>query len=532
MADKQLTLFDLPSSPDAFGVELPPAQLRRIDFSGLDFDTCRRAAVEYIKTYYPDEFNDFVSSNGIIMLIEAFSAMVAKAALRGDILALEQFLPTARTEVAVRNHLKLINQDIRRQTPAVTDIELTLTNVTTTDVLITPGLKFSTPGPDNRPVIYEIFRAPGDFTSELLIPAGKRGIIAWGIEGEFAAPTTVSSPGGPNQIYAIDADNVLSAPLSCVVSTGDIDEDWKVVYDPLERYTSSDKVVEARIYSNRLEFRFGDDVNGRAPLAGQVISFRYRVGGGSRGRIGAGIINESRSVTPLPPANAPVEVRFRNITPSSGGVNAETLEEAKKRAPRDFAVANSIVTDSDYAQVASTFSHPVFGAVSKALATIRTSLNANLVEVYVLADGPDGQLVTPSVGLKKGLKTFFEELNVLTDDVVILDGAIHPVDTDATIIINRNADATVVKERVESAISEFFDINNWQMGQPFYISDFITTIRSIDGVAYVDVFEPADNILATGALSSTDDNGIGLNEVIVEGIRKIQYFYERSRGQR
>jgi len=88
------TLFDLPIAPDGFGVVLPPAQLRNIDFSGLDFETARRAIIEYIKTYYPDNFNDFVASNGMIMLLEIVAAAVAKLAMRSDILVQEpSYLP-------------------------------------------------------------------------------------------------------------------------------------------------------------------------------------------------------------------------------------------------------------------------------------------------------------------------------------------------------------------------------------------------------------------------------------------------------
>ena len=89
MSSTEETLFDLPNSPEAFGVVLPPANLRRLDFSGLDYTTARRAIIEYIRTYYPDKFNDFVASNGIIMITEIVASVVAKLSLRGDILANE-----------------------------------------------------------------------------------------------------------------------------------------------------------------------------------------------------------------------------------------------------------------------------------------------------------------------------------------------------------------------------------------------------------------------------------------------------------
>jgi hypothetical protein len=46
------TFFDLPNVPEEFGVKLPTADLRRINFTALEYDTLVRACVEYIKTYY------------------------------------------------------------------------------------------------------------------------------------------------------------------------------------------------------------------------------------------------------------------------------------------------------------------------------------------------------------------------------------------------------------------------------------------------------------------------------------------------
>jgi len=77
-------------------------------------------------------------------------------------------------------------------------------------------------------------------------------------------------------------------------------------------------------------------------------------------------------------------------------------------------------------------------------------LNANRVEIYVLALGADDKPTLPNAGLKAGLKTYFEELNVLTDHVVVLDGVLKPVDIDMNVIVSKNSDASVVKEKVES----------------------------------------------------------------------------------
>jgi hypothetical protein len=528
--NNETTLFDLPNTPEEFGVIVPDSKLRRIDFSGLDFDTARRAIIEYIKTYFPDQFNDFVASNGIMMITEIVSSVVAKLSLRADLLANEATLPTSTTEEAVINHLALINQRIKRQTPAVVDIEISVDVPTNTDIEISPGSLFTiASGPSGQRVVYEVFRAPGDWNSNLTIPAGKRGIIAWGVQGQFAPSVTALSAGGINQVYQIESERILDDPLFVTITVGNEEEEWQVIKEPIERYGPNDKVVEVNFFENNAVFRFGDNVTGQAPPSGANITFRYRVGGGIDGRIGVAQIDEVRQIAPNPPSNAVVSVRFRNVTPSSGGTDRETIEQAKRRAPRDFAVQKSIVTADDYAQIASNFTHPVYGAIIKAIAAIKTSLNANLVEIYALAAGPDNVPVTPSVGLKKGLETYFSDLNVLTDFVRVYDADIRPVDINMNVIIDRNYDASIIKEKAESVITEFFNIENWSMGEGLYRSNLIDVIEQIDGVSYVDLFEPYDNILPDSNINTPNDvNTVKFNELITEGQRVTNYYYEKD----
>jgi len=521
MADIQKTLFDLPNTPEEFGVSLPPSDLRKIDFSGLDFNTARRAIFEYIKTYYPNDFNDFSPNNGIVLFSEIIASVVAKLSLRADILHDETNIVTAKTEEAVINHLALINQKIKRQTPAVVDIEISIDRPINADVEIDAGLIFYANGSNNVKVPYEVYKSPSDWYSKIIIPAGKRGVIAYGLQGQFSSTVSASSNGSSNQKYTFSDINILESPILVNVQYGSVTENWAVTTDPIELYDSNDKVVEVLFIGDSITFKFGDNVNGAIPPVGSTITFKYRTGGGASGRIGVNQINETRPVVPNPPANSSINVNFRNITSSSGGADKETIEQAKKRAPRDYALHGSIVTGEDYAHVVQSYSHPAYGSVVKAVATFRSSLNSNLVELYVLAAGVDNRPSLPSVGLKEGLKTYVSDINVLTDYVVVLDGKIKAIDISANVIINRNADASIVKEKVEFAINEFFDVSNWEMGESFYLSNFIEKIESVSGVSYVDVLSPTSNIL-----SKLD---VDFNELIVLGNKNIKYFYANDR---
>jgi hypothetical protein len=555
----QKTIFNLPTEPQEFGVVLAPAELRRINFSALDFVTMRRALIEYIKTYFSDSFNDFVASNGVIMFTELVSAVGNILSQRSDILADESFLPTAQTKEAVINHLRLINQEIKRATPAVVDVEVTIDNPALTNVNMQSGMRFSLTGSDGLPLTYEIYRAPGDFNSKITIPTGKRGVIAFGIEGRFADQIVVESAGGHSQIVDILDKNVLDDPITVEVTTGNDTVAFHRIKN-LEKFGANDEVFEVRFSEDRTRIVFGDNIAGKSPVAGQIITVRYRVGGGIRGRIGANFINETRPVTPDAPVSAPVEVFFRNPAPSSGGTDEESLDSAKARAPKEAATLGSATTGEDYAQLSKTFTHPVFGSVLRAVAILRTGvenseslavlvrsaatieeavaildanfINRNIVELYVLAEGPDHIPVVPSAGLKQGLTQFFSEIAVLTDEIRVLDGKIKPIDLRTNVIISRTADAGTVREAVNKVINDFFDVSNFDMGIGLYLSNLYEAIQAVSGVKFVTIFQPTDDVIPTKKLAEAGSNGIGFNELITLGEKKIQFYFERGASDR
>ena len=510
------TYFKLPNDPDQVGVYLPPAELRKIDFSSLDYNSGLQSVFEYIKTYYPDIFNDFSDNSGVVMLSEIVSIVCAKLGLRGDLLAKNNYVGLVTDEKAMSELISLIGQTMKRQTPSTVEVEVSLQNAMSSDLSIKPKTTIQV----SDDVYYELFKAPGDYTNDIIIPAGKRGVIALGVEGQFAADKVIVSDGAINQTYTISDSNILEDPLFVYVATNDstVPVKWKIVKDPIEMYQASDKVVEARFKGDNLILRFGDGVTGAIPESGDTITVQYRKGGGVKGRIGNGQIDTSITITPTN-GFASVPVRFRNLVPSRGGLDKETVSQARRRAPKEASIHKNIVTPDDYLIASTGYSHPVFGSIAKALATTKTSLNANVVELHVLALGDSGALSAPSNGLKNGLKTYIESLCPNTTEIRVLDGKNRLIDLDMSIIISRNSDSVIVKNNVQSVINNFFDQSRWSMGQPFYLSDFIQTVKSVDGVLYVDIITPNSNIL-----------DIAFNEVVGPGTQQqIMYYYEKDK---
>lgn len=566
MTDQFNTIIATPNMPDEVGVLLPPADLRRIDFSALDFETSRRMQIEYIRAYYPEDFNDFVLSNGTIMFIELVSAQANILSERSDIIADEAFLPTSQSETAVSQHLQLINQELKRATPATVALECSLSSPTAYDITIPPGLVFNIPGPDGSDVSFELFKTPDDYVGSLIIPKNKRGIIGHAVEGKFGSDLTEISNGEINQYIDILAKNVLDDPIIVTTSTKNITKTWKRI-DFLERANPTDEVYQIKHYDTFTRIMFGDNVTGKAPTNGQEINIRYRLGGGIRGRIGRFAINETRPISNE--RFATVQVIFKNNNPSIGGYDKESLDSAKKRAPREFATHNNIATADDYTFIASKFKHPAYGAVSKAVATVKSGIetgdpstgttnldmivenirsatseeeakqyllgnyvNRNIIEMYLLAEGDDLP-IAPDKGLKESLKTSLSQINVMSDELRIYDGKLLPINIEAVVVINRNADAGAVKEQVLYAIKQLFDISNRNMGQGFNISDITYATMGVDGVKSISIYNPVDDFPPLKRVVTTEERnnniqGIGINELVVLGNQNIQFYLEQG----
>src|SRR5690606_13334321 len=91
---------------------------------------------------------------------------------------------------------------------------------------------------------------------------------------------------------------------------------------------------------------FGDGRHGRIPLAGaRIVAARYRYRGGAAGNAGPGTITALKSSVPN------VE-SVTNIRAAAGGADAETLDEAKLRAPNDLRHRERAVTAEDFADLA------------------------------------------------------------------------------------------------------------------------------------------------------------------------------------
>jgi len=91
---------------------------RNADFQSYDYETLRKSMVDYLRLYYPEDFNDFVESSEFIALIDLIAFLGQSLAFRGDLNARENFIDTAQRRDSVLKLARLISYNPKRNIPA------------------------------------------------------------------------------------------------------------------------------------------------------------------------------------------------------------------------------------------------------------------------------------------------------------------------------------------------------------------------------------------------------------------------------
>ena len=87
---------------------------RNADFKAYDFETLRKSMVDYLRLYYPEDFNDFIESSEFVALIDTIAFLGQSLSFRGDLNARENFIDTAQRRDSILKLAKLISYTPKR----------------------------------------------------------------------------------------------------------------------------------------------------------------------------------------------------------------------------------------------------------------------------------------------------------------------------------------------------------------------------------------------------------------------------------
>ena len=85
-----------------------------INFNAYDYDTIRQALIDYIRTNYPEDFNDWIESSEFVAIIEMLAYLAGNIAFRVDLNTRENFLDTATRRDSIFRLARMLSYNARR----------------------------------------------------------------------------------------------------------------------------------------------------------------------------------------------------------------------------------------------------------------------------------------------------------------------------------------------------------------------------------------------------------------------------------
>ena len=224
---------------------------------------------------------------------------------------------------------------------------------------------------------------------------------------------------------------------------------------------------------------FGDGRKGYVPPQGRdSVKIEYRVGGGVAGNVGA------MSLTVLKQSVAFVQ-GVANPFPASGGADAETIEEAKRRGTYAIKNRDRAITAEDYEQLALAASRRVSRA--KCVQASDGSISLLLVPKAEREDG-DTKAV-PSRDLIDRVAAYLDKRRLITARVNVGKPKLVPVSLELTVSLKPGATADRVKSDVKDKVKRLLNPlgggpkgEGWPFGRAVGKADIYPIVEGVEGV--------------------------------------------------
>lgn len=245
---------------------------------------------------------------------------------------------------------------------------------------------------------------------------------------------------------------------------------------------------------------FGDGVNGRAPgLDARVVAVRYRWGGGVATELAAGTITQGEN---LPPQVQDVT----NPVAARGGRDAETLDAAKHRAPKELKRFGRAVTAEDFGLFAS--ETPGVRIVRSLVLPLRRPYTAEGLACagvdmdrvapgaisLVAVPGGSGRYVAPTEGELQAVCRHLNAYRLLTTELyVVAPQYVRLFDLTVTVVPRPGFTRTELREAVAAHLERYLhvltggpDAEGYAFGGVVSHSELVAQVFRVPGIDRVE----------------------------------------------
>ncbi|MFJ4270394.1 putative baseplate assembly protein [Streptomyces coelicoflavus] len=236
-----------------------------------------------------------------------------------------------------------------------------------------------------------------------------------------------------------------------------------------------------------------------APKGAVIRALRYRTGGGRAGNVARGAVQVLRT-------SIPYVSEVVNREAARGGVDGETVQEAKLRAPITLRAQERAVTLRDYEELARRAA-PETARIT-CLEGEENEYGAHAVRVLVVPQAvpdPGGRLrfeqLVPGDALLSRITRHLDERRLIGTRLSVGPPYYQGVTVVATVHAFRDVDADRVRRQTHDALYRHLDPltggadgRGWPFGRPVQSGEVFAVLQRVPGVELVDevVLHPAD----------------------------------------
>jgi hypothetical protein len=301
------------------------------------------------------------------------------------------------------------------------------------------------------------------------------------------------SNGRPGQVFPLQKKPVLIDPLTGRpdLELALTDAQGTKVWTRVESFFAQDPSSEVYLLDPTTgTVTFGDGRNGQIPVADtQILARRYRYGGGAIGNSAA------RTVTAIKGKISGVK-SVTNVRAAADGSDAETLAEAKLRAPHDLRTRDRAVTAEDFAYLAG--QTPTV-AVHTAYALARTIPDDTTAAGFAEKDGAvtlvvlpanDEETPQPNEAQLRAICEWLEPRRLITTELHVTGPRYTEVgEISVRLSVRPEYDLRTVAEAASTALTSFLhplhggiDGTGWPFGEDIFHADLYDRLLAVPGV--------------------------------------------------
>lgn len=304
------------------------------------------------------------------------------------------------------------------------------------------------------------------------------------------------SNGRPDQVFRVEHTPVLPRTPDEVVTVvvGDEVQEWEEVADfiesgPNDRHLVWNSTTGEVHFGPRIRYPDGTSrQHGAVPPEGaRIVVTGYRTGGGTQGNVGARTLSSLRSTIPY-------VARVENLRPATGGVDAETVDNAKKRGPQALRAGARAVTAPDFERLASQ-ADPSIARV-RCLPPSEPGRPVQLLLVPAVERAGEELLLDdfalPPTMIER-VSTYLDERRILGSTIEVGTPYYQGVTVAALVSARPGRPLTLVRERALSVLYRYLnpltggpDGSGWPFDTDLNAASIFQLLEAVEGVERVD----------------------------------------------